>query len=601
VMAAAGVREWRRVVVVVSGFAALFAVVAVRAGQLTVIDGQRLAGRAHDQQNGQLDLLPLRGPIVDRGGEPLALTVGAESLYLHPKVLRTDPDKIAPLAAALGLRVEEVERKAHAEAAFVWLKRLANPREVAAVMAVGARGVGGLREYRRVYPRGSLAVHVLGFAGIDAQGLEGVERFYDPFIRPPSRVLEMALDAHGRGMLTTGIELTGVPVGARVELTIDAPLQTVVERELARGVAAAKALAGTAVVLDPWTGAVLAIANVPRFDPNNIGASSPAVFRNRAITDMHEPGSTFKAVLAAAALDLGVASPGDKVYCEAGRYHVGRRVIRDHHPRRWLTFAEVVQYSSNIGAAKVAESLGRDRLYSYVNAFGFGEKTDIDLPGEVAGRVLPAERWGPLELATVSFGQGVAVTSLQMARAFAAIANGGLLLRPYVMRRIVAPDGKVVAEQTRQVARRVVRPETAAQVRAMLRLVVEGEGGTGRLAQLPGVAVAGKTGTAQKVDPRTGTYSATARVASFVGFVPADEPRVVILVMIDEPRTSPYGGVVAAPVFREVAAAVLARVGMGTGKQGQVQEVRGRSGSGGADGFLDIVPRVGQARPEVRA
>lgn len=600
-MAAARVREWRRMVVVTGGFAALFAVVALRAGQLTVMDGQRLAGRAWEQQHGRLNLLPLRGPIVDRWGEPLALTVEAESLYLHPDLLRDESEKIGPLAAAVGLTVEEVRGKADSTSPFVWLKRLATPAEVARTMGVGARGVGSLRENRRVYPRGSLAVHVLGFAGIDAQGLEGVERFYDAFIKPPSRTLEIYLDAYGRGMLTTDIAPTVAPVGAQVELTIDTPLQTVVERELARGVAEAGAAAGTAVVLDPWTGAVLAIANVPRFDPNNIAATAPAVLRNRAITDMYEPGSTFKAVLAAAALDMGVAGPADEVYCEEGRYRVGHQVIRDHRPRGWLSFAEVLQYSSNIGTVKVAEALGRERLYSYVSAFGFGEKTGVDLPGEVSGRVRPVERWGPIDLATMSFGQGLAVTPLQMTRAFAAIANGGLLLRPYVMRRIVAPDGTVLVERTQVVARRVLRRKTAAQMAAMLRRVVEEEGGTGHLARLPGVAVAGKTGTAQKVDPLTGRYSPTAHVASFVGFVPAQDPRVVIFVMIDEPTKSPYGGVVAAPVFREVAEAVLVRAGTESERQEQVQGVQKSGGGGVAGGFLDTVPRAGGVRPEARA
>jgi cell division protein FtsI (penicillin-binding protein 3) len=296
-----------------------------------------------------------------------------------------------------------------------------------------------------------------------------------------------------------------------------------------------------------------------------------------------------------------VAGPADEVFCEEGRYRVGRRVIRDHRPRGWLTFAEVLQYSSNIGTVKVAEALGRDRLYSYVNAFGFGEKTGVDLPGEVSGRVRPVERWGPIELATMSFGQGLAVTPLQMTRAFAAIANGGLLLRPFVMRRIVAPDGTVLVERTQVVARRVLRRRTAGQMAAMLRRVVEEEGGTGRLARLPGTAVAGKTGTAQKVDPLTGRYSPTAHVASFVGFVPAHEPRVVIFVMIDEPVNSPYGGVVAAPVFREVAEAVLARAGTESERQGQVQGVQKSGGGGGAGGFLDTVPRAGGARPEARA
>jgi cell division protein FtsI (penicillin-binding protein 3) len=547
---------------VVAGFAALFAVVAIRAGQLTVLHGQRLARLAHRQQHRQLDLTPLRGPIVDGRGEPLALTIDAESLYLHPGMLRGDTGKIVSLADALGLSPEEIRRKTAAAASFVWLKRLAAPREVAAAAAVGAPGVGTLPEARRVYPRGSLAAHVLGVAGIDAQGLEGVERFYDTLIRPPAQVLEVDRDALGQSMFTRGVEHPALPIGARVELTIDATLQALVERGLRRGVARAEAPSGSVVVLDPWTGAVVAMANVPTFDPNDVAATTPAARRNRAITDTYEPGSTLKALVAAAALDRGVSAPADLVFCEHGRYEIGRRAVHDHRPRGWLTFAEVVQYSSNIGTVKVAETLGGRALYDYLRAFGLGEKTGIDLPGEVTASMRPVERWAPIDLATASFGQGLAVTPLQLARAFAAIANGGLLLRPYVVRRVVLADGTVVVEHNPEVVRRVVKRETAATVAALLRRAVEGQGATGRLAQLEAIAVAGKTGTAQKFDVRKGAYSSTAMVASFAGFVPVESPRLVILVVIDEPKKSPYGGVVAAPVFREIAGALMARIGV---------------------------------------
>jgi cell division protein FtsI (penicillin-binding protein 3) len=257
----------------------------------------------------------------------------------------------------------------------------------------------------------------------------------------------------------------------------------------------------------------------------------------------------------------------------------------------------VVQYSSNIGTTKFAQSLGNDRFHAYVRAFGFGEKTGIDLPGEVPGMVRPVEGWTPIDLATASFGQGLAVTPLQIARAFAAIANGGELLRPFIVSRVVASDGRVLFEQKRTVVRRVVKRETAQQVTGMLRRVVEAEGGTGRLARLPGVAVAGKTGTSQKVDPETGRYSSTARVASFVGFVPADAPRVVVAVVIDEPRSAVYGGVVAAPVFREITGAFVGRMGVEQSKFRNVQGADGRGRRRGEDGLLDAMPRAGIVPP----
>jgi cell division protein FtsI (penicillin-binding protein 3) len=589
--------ERGRVVVVVCGFALLFVVVAVRAGQLTMVHGQRLAGLARQQQHRTVELAPVRGPIVDRMGETLALTIDAESLYAHPDELRSEGYKMERLAAALGMSTADVRRKAEAKAPFVWLKRLAEPREVEAVEALATRGVGTLPERRRVYPRGSLAVHVLGFSGIDAQGLEGVERFYDDMIRPPAHVVEVGCDAHGRNLVTNPVDPGEFPIGARVELTLDAALQAVVERELALGVSAARAAAGTAVVLDTATGAVLAVANVPSFDPNNVAAARPAARRNRAVTDVYEPGSTFKAILAAAALDVGVAKDTDQVFCEEGRYRVGRRTVRDHHPHGWLSLAEVVQYSSNIGTTKFAQSVGNERFHAYVRAFGFGEKTGIDLPGEVPGMLRPVAGWTPIDLATASFGQGLAVTPLQIARAFAAIANGGEILRPFIVSRVVAADGRVLFEQKRTVVRRVVRRETAQRVTAMLRRVVEAEGGTGHLARLPGVAVAGKTGTSQKVDSETGRYSPTARVASFVGFVPADAPRVVVAVVVDEPRSSPYGGVVAAPVFREISGAIMGRMGVEQSTLRNVQGADGRGRRRGGEDPLDAMPRAGVDPP----
>jgi cell division protein FtsI (penicillin-binding protein 3) len=610
-MAAKRRHEWGRLVVVACGVASLFAVVAIRAGQLTVVRGRRLAQLAHQQQHREVNLLPRRGPIVDRRGELLALTIDAESLYANPRFLRAEPEKLEPLARALDLPTDELLRKAAADGSFVWLKRLASPREVTAARAMGVPGVETTRELRRVYPRAPLAAHVLGVAGIDAQGLEGVEWRYDALILPPARnVLAMNRDAHGRPIFTDGLVRPDAPVGARVELTLDATFQTIAERELERGVAAARARAGSVVVLDPQTGAVLALANVPTFDANSLATSEAAARRNRAIADVYEPGSTLKAMLAAAALDQGVITPERRVFCEDGRYRIGRNVIHDRPKREWLTFAEVVQYSSNIGTVKVAEALGAERLHAYLEGFGFGTKTGVGLPAESDGQLRPVGSWKAIDLATASFGQGVAVTPLQLARAFAVIANGGELVRPYVVRRVVGADGTVLVERTPTVLRRVIRPETAARVVDLLRGAVEGDGGTGQLARIEGVAVAGKTGTAQKVDPETRRYSPTARVASFVGFVPADAPQFVIVVVIDEPTTSPYGGRVAAPVFRQIAAAMLGRVGVETGerieseraKRGeQVQEVHGRGGAGGAGDFVETVRRAGQRRPGARA
>ena len=345
-------------------------------------------------------------------------------------------------------------------------------------------------------------------------------------------------------------------------MTIDPRIQAIVERELAAGVEKFEADAGTVVVLDPHTGAVVALANFPSFDPNRAGAYHGSSRRNRAVTDVFEPGSTFKAFLAAAAVDAGAVTLDEQFDCEEGSYRIGRRTIHDTHPHGLLTLPEVIQYSSNIGTTKVAEIMGRDTFAAYIEGFGFGARTGVDLPGEVQGIVNPVSSWGAIELATTSFGQGIAVTPIQLAAGFAAIANGGIWHQPHVVSRATAEDGRILHDRSLQGAnsRRVIGSETARAVTAMLESVVDGDGGTGKNARIAGVRVAGKTGTAQKARLDGRGYSRE-RIASFVGFAPADDPALVTLVVVDNPRKATYGGTVAAPIFREVMQSALDRAG----------------------------------------
>jgi len=556
----------RRMIVAGGIFTVLFALVAVRALDLAVLRGPALARLAAMQHHQRIELLPHRGPIVDRSGDPLALSVDVPSIYVRPRELRAAgaDARLPALATALHMPPRALRAKLASSQPFVWLKRQALPREAETVARLELPGVYTVTEGRRFYPHGNLAAHVLGFVGVDSQGLEGLEQRYDRVIRGEPQYLEFDRDARGREMFTGGVG-AAPDQGNRLELTLDAAIQEATERELQSGVAAARAVGGAAVVLDPATGEVLALANVPTYNPNEPGDAADRRWRdrvrNRAITDPYEPGSTFKAVLAAAAIEEHLVTPGELFFCEHGRFQAGGRTIHDAHPYGWLSFAEVIQFSSNIGATKVGERLGRDRYHRYLRAFGFGNRTGIELPGETPGIMRPVESWSRIDLATLSFGQGVSVTPLQMATAFAAIANGGTLLRPYVVRRIVAPGGEVVLENEPTAVRRVISTRSARTTTELLRRVVEEEGGTGTKARLEEFPVAGKTGTAQKVDPTTGGYSSK-RIGSFAGFVPADEPRAVILVLIDEPSTSSYGGVVAAPVFRAIAAAVLKRLGV---------------------------------------
>lgn len=549
-----------RIAIVAAGVAALLTVVIARIVHLTLTQSDHLQERAEAQHVGFFVVRAERGVILDRHGERLASTVDCPSLFVRPDALDPAPGLEPRLAAALGLPAATVAGKLASDRSFVWLKRTVTPRERAAVRELAAPGLGEEMEGRRFYPQGTTAAHVVGMAGVDLQGLEGIELRYDAELAAARQTLELEVDARRRPIFADGVTAPAVVRGATVELTLDVGLQTIAEEVLEEQVRASRALGGTVVVLDPWTGEILVLANVPTFDPND-RAAPLAARRNRAITDRYEPGSTFKALLAAAALEYGVVAPDDVIFCEEGRFRVGGRVVHDHHPQGWLSFAEVIQVSSNIGVAKVGARLGAERYHAFLQGLGFGSPTGVDLPGEVGGLLRAPTGWKTIDLATISFGHGVDVTPLQMTRAFAAIANGGLAMRPYVARRAVAADRTVLWERQPMVVRRVMRAATARAVTAMLERVV-GEGGTGTRARVAGYRVAGKTGTAQKIDPATGRYSARGRIASFVGFLPADAPRLVILALLDEPQGTVYGGLVAAPVFQRVAAAAMTRLGV---------------------------------------
>jgi cell division protein FtsI (penicillin-binding protein 3) len=550
----------QRIAATAVGFAAVFAVLTGRAVQLTIVDGEVLKRRADRQHQRAVAVAAQRGPIVDRYGEPLALSRESAAVYLRPRELNAAPETLQTVARLLDLPHDYVVQRAAARAPFVWLQRYVPLDRWTAIEDLKLQGIGSEPARQRVYPHGALAGQLLGFTGVDGHGLEGIERALDAELRGEVEAVVVGHDARGR-QFVLGEGWGSLPrAGAEVELTIDAALQRVAEAELERGVRAAKAKAGTVVVLDPDTGEVLAMASVPRFDPNQFAGASHDQIRNRAITDSYEPGSTFKAVLAAAAIDAGVVRPTDPIRCENGKWAVGNRVIGDSHPHGTLSFADVIAQSSNIGSAKVAERLGRERFAAAVEAFGFGQVSGIDLPGEVPGLLRPPARWGRIHLVTTAFGQGIAVTPLQLTRAFAAIANGGRLMRPYTVRRISAADGSLRYLGRPRVERRVMSRAAARTVTDLLVRVTEE--GTGKQARIDGFTVAGKTGTAQKVDARTGRYHPRDRMSSFVGFVPAEDPALVILVVIDTPRTATYGGIVAAPVFRAIAEYGLDRRGV---------------------------------------
>jgi cell division protein FtsI (penicillin-binding protein 3) len=542
-------------------FLSIFLVIGGRAFYLQVLQGDRLMRLGQRQHLKEWTVLPKRGAVFDRGGEPLALSLEAQSVYARPRRVRDAAKTGRELARVLKMNSAEIKEKLSSAKPFVWIKRQISPNEAAQIQALNIEGLGMFYEPHRYYPQGQLAGQVIGFVGRDAEGLEGLELRYNDYIRgePGSSITER--DALGRRVLVEGVEGLQIPAGGDIHLTLDTSIQHSAEKELEASIAKYRAKAGVAIAVEPRTGEILALANYPTFNPNNYSTESSEHRRNRAVTDSFEPGSTFKTILAAAALDEGIVDKEDLFFCEYGKYSYAGRIIHDTHPHGWLPFSKILQVSSNIGFSKVADKLKKDRYFKYIEKFGFGQTTGIDMPGEAPGLLRRPETWSGIDLATHAFGQGLSATPLQMVMAYAAIANGGFLMRPYVVRRALSSKGEVLVANQPHVIRRVISERTARSLASMLKDVTN-EGGTGKMAKVEGFDVAGKTGTAQKVDLVNGGYDAKKRVASFVGFVPADEPRLVLMVLVDEPQTNVYGGVVAAPVFQNIARGTLRHFGV---------------------------------------
>jgi cell division protein FtsI (penicillin-binding protein 3) len=552
--------RWIRLRVTILGAVFLLALCGIfaRAVVLQVHQNGRLKGFAEDQYLRAMDIPARRGDIVDRRNAALAQSVDVDSVWVDPSMLPSVKEGAKALAKALQLDPRELTDKLGRARRFAWVKRQISPGEYARVNALGLPGLGFAKEPRRFYPQRELAAHLVGLVGTDSNGLDGLELSFEDELSGATVKREGFRDAKGRKLLTNGIEDPLTRQGASMTLTIDSQIQHVTEQALSTAVTEAKAVAGIAVVLDPKTGEILALANAPRFNPNSPSSAPKEALRNRAVTDLFEPGSTFKAFSVAAAIDANVITEDTDFDCEKGRFVVGRNVVHDTHPHGVLKPRGILQVSSNIGAAKIAQKLGRSRLTEAYARFGFGERYGLGLPGEGKG-FIPTPR-SDIALATQSFGQGLNATAVQVAAAYGALANGGVLMKPYVVSRVVDPDGVALLENKPTPIRRVVSEKTARSVVSMLESVVE-PGGTAPKARLAEYRVAGKTGTAQKVDLIAGGYS-DKRLASFVGMVPANDPRVVILIFIDEPKTDVYGGLVAAPAFAEIATQIVPKLGV---------------------------------------
>jgi cell division protein FtsI (penicillin-binding protein 3) len=523
----------------------------VRLFDIQILQHHLFAGLAERQYQKSVELRGKRGTIYDRRLRELALSIDRESIYINPAEFSPSPEVVSELTRFLGLQDATMLERLRGDRQFTWLKRRIPPEESTAVRALGFKGVGFVTESQRFYPKRSLAGQVLGFVGTDEIGLEGIEHGYEHTLAGETVRVNLDRDARGRPLALRSDALRQLPRGHDLVLTLDERIQFVAERELREQVIRLGARGGTAVVMQPFTGEILALANEAAFDPNIFREGTAKTWRERNITDTFEPGSTVKGLLAAGAIEERLVRPDDMFFGEQGSIQIGALTIRDHEKFSWLTFREVIEKSSNVGAIKVGQRLGNDRLYDYLARFGLGTRTGVDFPGEASGLLRPPHQWSDVSLASLSIGQELAVTALQLASAFSALANGGVLMRPYLIKAIVK-NGQVIQETAPAPGRRVISEPTARQVTNILQGVVTR--GSGRAATVDGYRVAGKTGTAQKFDAALGKYSPQKSIASFVGYLPAEEPRATILVSIDEPQAGvAWGGVAAAPVFSAIA------------------------------------------------
>jgi cell division protein FtsI (penicillin-binding protein 3) len=547
-------RSSRSRIIIVAAFAAIWTgAVFGRLAYLQLFRYSEYYSRAQHQQRLIVDVGASRAEIFDRNMNPLAMSVPVDSAFAVPSEI-ADPDMVARLIGkVLDISADEIATRIASSHSFAWIARKIPPEEAERIAAMNLRGIYFQREGGRFYPKRDLAAHVLGYVDIDQKGLAGIEYSLDESIRSkPGKMLILA-DAHRRWYDSSD---KAPDSGTSVVLTLDEKIQYIAEKELAQAIHDTQAKTGTIIVENPNSGELLAIANWPTFNPN-AAKDSPADARvDRAASTLYEPGSVFKIVTLSAAIDQGVTNANELVDCQNGAIYIAGHRIRDHKAYGALTVSQILAYSSDVGAIKVGLRLGAPKFYDYIRAFGFGQSTGVDLPGETRGMLRRLENWTPVSVGAISMGQEVGVTPLQMITAVSAMANGGLIVRPHVVRELRRGSQITESPDSQQMPRRVIKETTAATMRNMLEGVVLT--GTGKLAKLDGYTSAGKTGTAQKYDPDTGRYSTHDLIASFVGFAPINTPALTILVQLDSPVGPHDGGEVAAPVFKRIAQQVLA-------------------------------------------
>jgi cell division protein FtsI (penicillin-binding protein 3) len=543
-----------RVFLVGLAFIALFLVIGAKAVHLQVYRSPWLAKKASSQYEQSLKSSGKRGTVYDRNLREMAVTIDVTSIGARTSKIKQPKAASRALAKILKADRRYILKKLRSKGPFVWIKRQASPKETAAVKSLNLEGIEFVPERNRFYPNKTLASQAVGFTGLDGYGLEGIEFSYDDFLRGSAGKRKVFKDALGKVFNEEqGSERHSG--GHNIILTIDSAIQYITEGALEKAVKEYSARSGMAIVMEPQTGAILAMAHIPFFNPNSYSDFNKELWRNRAITDPFEPGSTVKIFSAAAAIESGNIRAHDIFFCENGAYRIGRNVVHDIKKHGWLSLQQIVKYSSNIGAVKISEKVGAKRLYAMFRKFGFGSKTGIDSPGETAGSLAHYKKWTSVDTGAIAFGYGVSVSAIQLVTAASAIANGGILMKPYLVQAITAQSGAPLKQFQPQTVRRVLSKKTARTVKVIMKTVTT-KGGTGVNAALDGYTVCGKTGTVRKLD-KSGTYANDRHMASFVGFTPADNPKLAILVVIDEPQRKYYGGTVAAPVFRQIAREAL--------------------------------------------
>lgn len=566
-----------RVFIAILILLALFGLVLRRAYKLQTEQGERLRDFAEQQYLKEIELPSRRGTISDRHGQPLAISVEVDSVYANPRMIGAQAAQVAQqLAPILETDVWALQKQLTSRKYFVWLKRRISPKESKLVRELKLRGVYLTKESRRFYPNHGVGATVVGFAGLDAKGLEGIELSYDEWLRGSSRRVGGLRDALGREVQHEGLREQDDTVGHDVQLTLDKFIQFETELAIAEAYKSVRQPTGwvAALVLDVKSGDILAMASMPSFDPNRYFEAKPQQWRNRTVADSFEPGSTMKAFSVGAGLEFGVTNLNEVFDCGRGAWRMGRYTIHDAHALDKLDVAGVIKKSSNIGTAKIALRLGKQQLYRTLKEFGFGQKTGIELPGEQSGVLRSPKRWADITLANIAFGHGLSATALQLAQAYGALANDGVMIKPRIVMNIRDQRGQVVQE-TPTPRRQVF---SAGGSRRMLKLLVgvTEKGGTAMEAALSRYTVAGKTGTAQKVDPKTGKYAEDRWVSSFIGVTPASSPSLAIVVVVNEPAGDKhYGGEVAGPIFRQIAGKALAYLGVKPDKAGEDNEGKG--------------------------